>query len=640
MKINKYIGWAVCSMLMASCQSDDVLENLSQDSGIYTLVGQINNEDPESRAQIELGCQEAWVEYFFWNEGDHFTLYQNLNNELVASDFAISEDYSEANGGAQSAEFTSTTALTPSASYTAVYPCPITVTDNKVRLEIQREVDFTSATTESQRAEVWKNYFNNNMFMAASGTLSESGRNYVDFDHLCSLARITYVNWTGSEQQINSVNLKGQNLGFYMNYDLISGGEAGSGSFIDYKFTTKNLTVADKDTVDLYIFFFPKAIEQADLQICINQPSGTKTVSLPSNDILFANGNRQSFTAGMRYWFDLTDTKDGLDWSKNLAVDNVITFENRELSTALHSVLGNYKVKLTAEGYAQMSKEHVSQVQTLDFNWKGLTISSLEGIEHFVNLQYLYCNTVGLVSCDLSKNTNLRTIDFAFNNQMETLDLSANTRLEYAYLAGCQKLKTLNIDGCTNLVTIVLNNCSALTSVSIPNKANLQTLNYASTGLSFDLTLFTSLSDLNCSYTGLTSLNIPQDMKPRLKNLGCDGINLGTLDLNEYPNLTALSCSNTGISTLDLSKVPNLNVLYCHANKIKVLDITPLSNLQYLTCGNQADNIVLQLKVTDAQKPTWESNWSTNGGNKNVVLYGGVTDNSGSGNDFNNGGEF
>ena len=164
----------------------------------------------------------------------------------------------------------------------------------------------------------------------------------------------------------------------------------------------------------------------------------------------------------------------------------------------------------------------------------------------------------------------------------------------------------MNIDACTNLKTIVLNNCSALTSVNIPNKADLLTLNYASTGLSFDLTQFTSLSDLNCSYTGLTSLNIPQDMKSRLKNLGCDGINLGTLNLSEYPNLTSLSCTYTGISTLDLSKVPNLIVLYCKANKIKVLDITPLNNLQYLGCGDQADNIVLQLKVTDAQKATWE----------------------------------
>lgn len=638
--MNKYIGMAVCSWLMGACQNDEMDVMQPQDSEQYTLIGQIDNEYADSRAQIQFGNHMNNVEYFFWNEGDHFTLYQNLNNELVASDFVISENYSEANGGALSAEFSSTTALTPSASYTAVYPCPTTVTDNKVRLEILREIDFTSATTDEQREAAWKNYFNNNMFMTAKGTLSESGRNYVDFDHLCSLARITYINQTGSEQQINSINLKGQNLGFYMNYNLISGEEAGSGSFIDYKFTTKNLTVADKDTVDLYIFFFPKAIEQADLQISINQPTGTKTVSLPSKDILFANGNRPSFTAGMRYWFDLTDTKDGLDWSKNLAVDNVITFENKELSTALHSVLGNYKVKMTAEGYAQMSKEHISQVQSLDFNWKGLTISSLAGIEHFVNLQELYCNTVGLVSCDLSKNTNLRYIDFAFNSQMETLNLSANTRLEYAYLAGCKKLKTLNIDACTNLKTIVLNNCSALTSVNIPNKADLLTLNYASTGLSFDLTQFTSLSDLNCSYTGLTSLNIPQDMKSRLKNLGCDGINLGTLNLSEYPNLTSLSCTYTGISTLDLSKVPNLIVLYCKANKIKVLDITPLNNLQYLGCGDQADNIVLQLKVTDAQKATWESNWSTNSGNKNVVLYGGVTDNSGSGNDFNNGGEF
>lgn len=428
MEINKYIGMAVCSSLMFACQNDEVEISQPQDSEQYTLIGKIVNNDPGSRAQIELGCQDTWTEYFFWNEGDHFTLYQNVDNELVESDFAISEDYSESNGGALAAEFSSTTALTPSVGYTAVYPSPTTVTDKKVRLEIQNSIDFTSTTTEEQRAEVWKNYFNANMFMAASGTLSESGRNYVDFDHLCSLARITYVNQTGTEQQINSVRLQGQNLGFYMNYDLISGGETGSGSYMDYRFTTTGLTVSDKDTADIYIFFFPKKIEQADLQISICQSAGDKTLSLPWKDILVANGNNESFRAGMRYWFDLTDTPEGLDWTKNMAEEGWIVFEDKTFSAALHEALGGYKVDLTDEGYARIAQNHVGYVNELDFSGLENKISTLIGLENFPNLQALKCNGLGLEmdTCDLSMFRNLRHADLG-GNDLKALKLPADS---------------------------------------------------------------------------------------------------------------------------------------------------------------------------------------------------------------------
>lgn len=426
MRINKYIGLAVCSCFMAACQNDRLEVNQPLDSEKYTLIGQIVNNDANSRAQIELGCQ-AGVEYFFWNEGDRFTLYQNVNSELKASEFVISEDYKEADGGDQFAEFSSTVALTPSASYSAIYPSPTTVTDNKVKLEIQRSVDFTSATTDAQKAEVWKNYFKNNMFMAASGTLSESGRNYIQFNHLCALARISYVNQTGSEQTINSVKLSGQNLGTYMNYDLMNNRESGSGSTTGYSFTTTGLTVADKDTADIYIFFFPKKIEQQDLQISIMQPSGTKTLTLPWKDILVANGNNESFSAGMRYWFDLTDTPNGLDWSKNMATDGWIVFKNTELSNALYHALGSYKVLKTGEGYAKITEQHVNSTYELDFSTCG-SLMSLAGIEVFRNLQTLKCDSLGLKmdTCDLSMFTSLRYADLS-GNEVKALKLPAET---------------------------------------------------------------------------------------------------------------------------------------------------------------------------------------------------------------------
>ena len=452
MKINKYIGMAVCSWLMVACQSDEMEINQPQESGRNTLIGQIMNSDAQGRAQIALGGKEVGIEYFFWNEEDRFTLFQNINGELQAGEFVISEDYKEANGGEQFAEFSGTTALTSKAGYTAVYPSPSTVTDNEVRLEIQREVDFTTAITDAQKAEVWKNYFRNNMFMTASGTFSESGRNYIQFWHLCSLARITYINQTGSEQQINGVDLKGQNLGFYMNYDLVNNRESGSGSFLDFRFTTKGLKVADKDTVDIYIFFFPKAVEKTDLEISIKQTAGNKTLTLPWNDILVANGNNESFRAGYRYWFNVTDTEKGLNWTKNMAEGGWIVFENKELSNALYEVLGNYKVLMTDEGYAKITEEQVNSTYQLDFSNITCELSSLDGLEKFKNLNTLKCNGLNLEMdlLDLSAFSNLQHVE-VWGNKLKALKFSANSWMMTYLDCHDNMISELDITGMTNI---------------------------------------------------------------------------------------------------------------------------------------------------------------------------------------------
>ena len=350
-------------------------------------------------------------------------------------------------------------------------------------------------------------------------------------------------------------------------------------------------------------------------------------------------------------WFDTWVDANGSDSNENVVVNGntsgggstvqTITIENAALSTALQAVLGVDKVSIDSDGYAIMNKEDVLAVKNLDF--RGQKFSSLLGIEYFVNLESLNCSSVGLTSCDLSANTALNNVNLT-SNPITTLDMSSNTNLIWLYLGGCTSLTSLQLDGCTNLEALVLNNCKALTSVEIPNKADLLTLNFASTSLSFDLTQFTSLTDLNLGNTGLTSLNIPDDMKSRLKHFSCNSLNLGVLDLSEYPNLTQLNCTYTRVETLDLTKVPNLEVLECQANKMTILDITPLTKLQYLYCGQQENNVVLKLKVTDAQKAKWESTWSTNSGNKNVELYtevgDGLSDGKGVGAGFGNGGKF
>ena len=56
-------------------------------------------------------------------------------------------------------------------------------------------------------------------------------------------------------------------------------------------------------------------------------------------------------------------------------------------------------------------------------------IKNLKGIEHFKKLEQLYCNFSELISLDLSKNTELRSLSVN-NDNLTELDLSKNTKLE------------------------------------------------------------------------------------------------------------------------------------------------------------------------------------------------------------------
>ena len=448
MKINKYIGFAICSWLMVACQSDN-LDMVQTEQ--HTLIGQImNSNTEESRAQIQLGCKNAAIEYFFWNENDRFSLYQQVNNKLTENEFVISDSYSEADGGLQKAEFTSTMALTPLAAYSALYPSQEIVESNQANLQIQTSVDFSAATTDAQRAEVWKNYFKNNMFMAASGTFSESGRNYIAFNHLCSMIRVSYVNQTGSEQQISGVRLKGQHLGTGMNYDLVNNSASVNASTADFKFYTTGLKVADKDTVDVYMLFFPELIEQTDLEISIMQPAGDKTLILPWKDIVRFNSDYESFRAGMRYWFDVTDTANGLDWSKNTYENNLVLFENTELAAALYEMLGQYNVVMTEEGYARISNTY--SVYELDFSDYEGEITSLAGIEKFQSLQTLKCNDMGLEmdTLDLSTLYSLRHVELSGNN-LKALKLNSDSWNMNYLDCHDNKIQALDITGLNNM---------------------------------------------------------------------------------------------------------------------------------------------------------------------------------------------
>lgn len=448
MKFNKYIGWIACSLLMTACQSDDVEADKPLDGELNTVIGKIAAGEVEGRAQILLGNQELYRECFYWNEGDRFNFYQKKDGQLVANEFVISEDYNETAGAAENAVFTTSAELVPLTSYVAVYPHSVTPEGNDIKISLQKELDFTSAGTEEEINNVWKDYFNNNMIMIASGTLSKSGRNYIQFNHQCVLARITYTNQTGSNKQISGVRLGGNQLFCgSMVYNVAENYQSGSSKSSNYEVRMKGLNVDANESVDLYVLFFPSEFDEGNMDITILHPDGNKTISLPINDLKTANG--VGFRAGTRCWFDITENQNGLVWTKNLATEGWIVFENKDFSKILYDMLGNYKVSMNEEGCAVMSEAHVLAQYQLDFTNVQDSISSLEGLEKFVNLQTLKCNDKGLTECDLSMLTQLYEVDLSGNN-LTNLDLTNNRYIKYLDCHG-NLLTELDITPLTNI---------------------------------------------------------------------------------------------------------------------------------------------------------------------------------------------
>lgn len=522
MNVKKYIGLALLPMVFTACQEDTLVNDQAQ--GIYTLKATVDKTAPMSRAQVVLGGTSTTTETFHWNAGDEMMLLDVSNVEDISKhSFTISSSY---DGNSVSADFTTSKALTEGNPIVAIYPTTFEL-DSNYGYFIQ--MDVAGHVLDDNSEASWIKYFSENMFMIATGTASEGMA--LQMQHLCSLLRVTYTNATDSDVKLSSITLNGDictNRTFHAgdtSYD------AGHGGTSDHGIRFANpVTVGAGETEDFYILTF------AYFDLENNNWGGLNGFNFSYADKSDASTpatyNGQQFVvsnlkAGSSYWFNITETANGLVWTKDVnqgeEEDVIVTISNTELSSALFNVLGSSMVTLNGNGYAEMKESDVLAVTQLDLGMGQYAITSLAGIEEFKNLEYLICNATGLTTCDLSQNTALKEINLGFN-QFTELDLSANTNLETIYLSGCRKMTSLNLDNCSQLERIIVNSCPALNSLTITNKLGVLALCYSETGLNFNLEDYPNLIELNCSFNGLSELDITSLSK--LQYLTCGGQDL------------------------------------------------------------------------------------------------------------------
>ena len=209
-------------------------------------------------------------------------------------------------------------------------------------------------------------------------------------------------------------------------------------------------------------------------------------------------------------------------------------------------------------------------------------ISSLAGIERFVNIQnltfagnnvetidltplsdlhYLNCNTNDITSIDLSQNTKLGHL-ICYDNLLAELDLSNNPEL--------YKLRCYG------------NN---LTSLDLSVNIKLEELDCSGNDIAtLDLPATNAFWWLQCNGNNLTALDV--DHCPGLKTIFCHNNQLGTLDVTQNTLLVDLSSSNCGLSTLDLTRNEELTQLSLGNNELTTLDLSGNSKLIRLSVGS------------------------------------------------------
>ncbi len=275
----------------------------------------------------------------------------------------------------------------------------------------------------------------------------------------------------------------------------------------------------------------------------------------------------------------------------------------------------NFKIDANNDGEIQVSEaSQVSQLNIINPN-PAQRISSLEGIDAFVNLQNLNCSMNSLTSLDVSGLSSL-TILNASQNELTSIDVEGLSNL-VELQCNNNELSSLNISGLISLEKLycTYNNITALdlgglqnlkminatqneiASLDVSDQQNLTNMDCSWNGMS-SLTLGTlpNLVDLDCSVNELTSIDMSG--LSIVTNLKVGGNNLTALDVSNLDDLVILDANGGNFTSIDLSNLTDLETFNCNLCQLTSLNITPLANLKFLDISNNMNITSLDLSAS------------------------------------------
>lgn len=207
----------------------------------------------------------------------------------------------------------------------------------------------------------------------------------------------------------------------------------------------------------------------------------------------------------------------------------------------------NFKLKIIADGVDTNGDGEIQANEALavtELDVRSLSddphkITSLQGIEYFVNLIELNCSGNLLTSLDVTSLSNLQFLKCYFN-----------------------ELTSINVNGLVNLEKLWVQG------------NQLQ---------SIDLSSLQNLTWIWCSDNQLTALDV--SVLQSLESIWADGNQIETLDLLPLANLVYLKVSNNIMDHIDVNHLDNLEELYASNNNFSAIDVTNMSNLRILMVG-------------------------------------------------------
>jgi hypothetical protein len=226
----------------------------------------------------------------------------------------------------------------------------------------------------------------------------------------------------------------------------------------------------------------------------------------------------------------------------------------------------------------QILNSDAASVLSLNVNYAG--ISSLIGINAFVNLDTLTCFYNSLTSLDVSNCTMLRRLNCNRNN-LTSLNVTNNLLLTQL---SCFLNNLTNLD-VTNNVDLILLDCAEnrINQLDLTNNPDLLQIKCSTNNISnLDVSNNVDLFHLSCNYNNLNNLNLLSNTL--LGYLECNYNNLTSLDVSNSPDLTYLHCIRNNLSTLDVSNAALLGNLGCNDNNLSSLDVTDNIALVALNC--------------------------------------------------------
>ena len=169
-------------------------------------------------------------------------------------------------------------------------------------------------------------------------------------------------------------------------------------------------------------------------------------------------------------------------------------------------------------------------------------VTSLDGIQHFVNLRRLVCSGNSIPNIDVSHNVQLETL-IANTCELKLLNVSNNVNLKH-------------LECCDNLLyTVDLKGCP-----------NLEDLNFHKNKMAtIDLSACTQLKRLICSDNTLTALDVTKNVE--LEYLDCSNNQVVQLFFVNNVKLVEINCSNNNLTSVDLQNGCDIKYLDCSRNK-------------------------------------------------------------------------